>query len=220
MKDALSVPSPSRFWSTFGMRSAARNASAYRDVPKKPANAISRASPEIRLKRMPAATHRAERACGSPTGASASLLTRRQRSAGRGPALQQLAQEIALVFEPLEFLRQAFHFRLERRDPAAQALIHGCPTTLDPRGQGTADVGVEDDGAERDQQHEDDNDAQHGTTKDTHAHHCGARRYATSHGPPPCPVARCRPGPRSRRPTGVGAVPEANLSCRDDEGKG
>jgi hypothetical protein len=34
MNDALSVPSPSRFCSTLGMRSAPRNADAYCDVPR------------------------------------------------------------------------------------------------------------------------------------------------------------------------------------------
>jgi hypothetical protein len=34
MNDALSVPSPSRFCSTLGMRSPALNTSAYFDVPK------------------------------------------------------------------------------------------------------------------------------------------------------------------------------------------
>ncbi len=34
MNDALSVPSPSRFWSTFGIRSAVRTTSANADTPR------------------------------------------------------------------------------------------------------------------------------------------------------------------------------------------
>ena len=56
MNEALSVPSPRRFCRTFGMRSAARQASASGPVPKWWAKTISRANPKIRLTRMPAAT--------------------------------------------------------------------------------------------------------------------------------------------------------------------
>src|SRR5690554_2955627 len=101
MNDALSVPSPSRFWSTFGMRSAARKTLAYADVPRKCACADSRTSPAIRLKRMPAATQRAERAGGEASATSVGRVTGGQGPLDRGPLLEEPVQELALVTEPL-----------------------------------------------------------------------------------------------------------------------
>src|SRR5215203_7088624 len=57
MKDPESAPSPNRFCSRLGIRTAALNASAASDwSPKKNEKMVVRASPESRLARMPAAT--------------------------------------------------------------------------------------------------------------------------------------------------------------------
>src|SRR5579864_1278517 len=56
MKAADSAPSPSRFCSALGTRSAAVSASACGPTPKKKATVCSRARPDNRLSRMPAPT--------------------------------------------------------------------------------------------------------------------------------------------------------------------
>src|SRR3984893_14714712 len=56
MKAAESAPSPSRFCSALGTRSAAVSASACGPTPKKKATVCSRAKPDSRLSRMPAPT--------------------------------------------------------------------------------------------------------------------------------------------------------------------
>src|ERR1700732_1050305 len=56
MKAADSAPSPSRFCSALGTRSAAVSASACGPTPKKKATVCSRARPDSRLSRMPAPT--------------------------------------------------------------------------------------------------------------------------------------------------------------------
>src|SRR3954466_5194504 len=55
MNDALSVPSPSRFWSTLGMRKPAASTSACIPAPKYVATTRFRMRPTTRLSRMPAA---------------------------------------------------------------------------------------------------------------------------------------------------------------------
>ena len=55
MNEALSVPSPSRFCTTFGRRSPALNTSACNPVPKAVAMTRSRTRPAMRLRKMPAA---------------------------------------------------------------------------------------------------------------------------------------------------------------------
>src|SRR5690606_425960 len=124
MNDALSVPSPRRFWSTLGMRSAARNASANRDVPKKCAKTRSLSRAAIRLKRMTPAAVRAERADGCSSAPSVAPFTR-WKLIGRPPFLQQPAQELALLLEPLDLGAEPLGLGLQRRDARAQPILAG-----------------------------------------------------------------------------------------------
>src|SRR3981081_481012 len=64
VKDADSTPSPKRFCRIFGMRSAARNASAASVLPRKWARERSLIKPAIRLSMIPAATRNAGRPDG------------------------------------------------------------------------------------------------------------------------------------------------------------
>src|SRR6267154_919801 len=56
MKEALSTPSPSRFWRKLGILNAALYASAASEVPRKCPKTLWRTSPASRLSRIPAAT--------------------------------------------------------------------------------------------------------------------------------------------------------------------
>ena len=56
MNDAESTPSPSRFWSRFGIRSAALKTSAVAPTPRYAEIATSRTRPAMRESRIPAAT--------------------------------------------------------------------------------------------------------------------------------------------------------------------
>src|SRR6185295_19442583 len=56
MNEAESTPSPNRFWRKFGIRSAALNAPAGPELPRKCAKTCSRARPARRESRIPAAT--------------------------------------------------------------------------------------------------------------------------------------------------------------------
>src|SRR5690348_11816128 len=77
MNDADSTPSPSRFWSTFGILKAALKASAESELPKKCAKMLSRTRPAMRLRKIPAATREAllatvrDGSCGTEARAAA-----------------------------------------------------------------------------------------------------------------------------------------------------
>src|SRR5256885_140054 len=55
MNDAESTPSPKRFCRKFGIRSAAENAPAATEFPRKCANTLPRTRPAMRLRRIPVA---------------------------------------------------------------------------------------------------------------------------------------------------------------------
>src|SRR5258708_4957392 len=85
MKAAESVPSPSKFCSALGTRSAAVSASAWGPTPKKNATVCSRTSPARRLSRMPAPTLAAPPVRGAAAWPS-SLGSRIAANAPRGSA--------------------------------------------------------------------------------------------------------------------------------------
>src|SRR3990172_2834928 len=117
MKVALSVPSPRRFWSTFGIRRAPRNASAKREFPKYWANTRSRIRPAIRDSRMPAATEAGPRAWVTLRRSPALGVAATRRKGLvllRAPSFEEFVQESTLFVEPLELARQPLHLAFER----------------------------------------------------------------------------------------------------------